>query len=219
MNMPTQRIQETLGLDLSPEKQDSYWQMFDDGGVEVEVGEFLYGMVRMNKPQRVLETGLYSGISAMYMGLGLEDNGSGVLDSLEYERVHIRRAKERIVKLGLSSIVAIYQTASLDFSPGESYDMILLDTEPHIRFQEMVKFLPQLNPGGFLFIHDTPRNLAQGNKNPDHPEFKSWPFGDLPAEIITMVGSSQLYPWHFNNARGLTGFYKPHNDDYKWELV
>jgi predicted O-methyltransferase YrrM len=50
------------------------YSSFNDAGIEVETGEFLYAMTRLLKPDRVLETGTHWGIGAAYMGTALKDN-------------------------------------------------------------------------------------------------------------------------------------------------
>ena len=47
--------------------------MFNTGGIECEVGELLYGLVRALKPKHILETGTYHGLSSTYMALGLKE--------------------------------------------------------------------------------------------------------------------------------------------------
>ncbi len=214
--MITNEITTKLGIKTLPEAQNPKRDMFDTGGIEAQVGEFLYGLVRMMRPQYVIETGTYSGISAMYMALGLRDNKFGYLDTIEYEESHYKRAKERFIKLELQNIIIQHHCSSFDYIFHHNYDLMFLDTEPSSRFKELVQYFPRLNPGGRIFIHDAPRDLTQGNVNPDHPEFKSWPFGDLPQEIINWVKDRELVPWHFGTPRGFVGFYKPREDDYKW---
>ena len=127
---PTQTIKNKLGLKTVPEVQDSKWRMFDDGGVEVEVGEFLYGLVRAIKPKRVLETGLYSAISAMYIALGLKKNGFGHLDTVEYEQAHLKRSKERIIKIGVQDVVTEYLEDSRTFNTPHQYELMFLILPP-----------------------------------------------------------------------------------------
>lgn len=202
-------------LKLSDEKiEDRNYKSFDSGGVELEVGEFLYSMVRMLKPKHILETGLYSGISCMFMAEALKDNEVGSIDEVEFEPKFIANSKERLSKLGLLQYVNIYQQSSLDFNPSNNYDLILLDTEPQIRFQELVKFYPRLNDGGYLFIHDLPRSLSQGAVNTDHPEIKNWPFGDIPEQMRLWLQEGKLRLFHLPNPRGLGGFYKTKPGDY-----
>lgn len=212
MNHPTQRIIDTLALTPYDESNGHY--SFDDGGVECTVGELLYSLVRIYRPERTLETGLYSGISLMYVAMALQDNQKGHAESIEYETQHIQRSKERIIKMGLQQYVTIIQEDSRKFQPVGTYDFIFLDTEPNLRFDECVKFYPHLREGGVILIHDTPRSLSQGYVNPDHPEIESWPFGNLPEQLKEWLKNGQLVKMHFPNPRGLTMFYKKHSGDY-----
>ena len=203
---------------------NSTFTAFNDGGVECEVGEYLYSMVRMLKPTRVLETGTHHGIGALYMALALHDNLSdiapdvvGKLDTIEYLPENHQIASDRLARAGLSGFVECHLRNIKDFNPKDTeYQMIFLDTEPDSRFSELVKFYPNLSQGGYIFIHDTPRGLCQGNVNPDHPRLKSWPFGDIPKELNELVTNGELSVFYLPNPRGLIGFYKPHKDDYKW---
>lgn len=213
---PTKKISQVLGLPVELESTDRRWLCFDDGGVEVEVGEFLYGLVRAIKPQRICETGLYSGISCMYMAMALKENGFGHIDSIEYEEKHITRSKERLLKMKLVDYVTIYHESSLEFITQQNYDLLLLDTELNLRFKELVRFYPSLNDGGIALIHDMPINFCQGNINSDHPEFKNWPVGDIPIEVNKLIKDDRLRSIHFKTARGLVGFYKTQKGEYQW---
>lgn len=208
---PTDRIKAVVGEPI-PEKDK--WSNFDTGGVEVEVGELLFGLIRAIKPNRVIESGLYSGISCMYMALALQENKFGHIDTLEYESEHIKRSKERIVKLGVQDYVTIHNTDSLKFDIQGVYELMFLDTEINLRLHELVKYFDHLSPGGLVLIHDMNRELYQGNVNNDHPNFKNWPLGEIPPKIIELVNSGQLRPFHIPSARGIQGFYRPHEGDY-----
>jgi predicted O-methyltransferase YrrM len=188
---------------------------FNDGSVECEVGEFLYSIVRILKPRYILETGTYKGVSSSYMGQGLKDNATGFLDTLEIEDQHIQTSKQLWNALDLNKWIIPHHLSSGDFNPTYNYELMFLDSEPNLRFGELVKFFPFLTEGGYVFIHDVPPTLCQGNVNPDHPEIKSWPFGDLPEEIKQWVKEDKLRPIHFPNPRGMLGFYKS-GKEYKW---
>lgn len=188
------------------------YSMFDDGGVEVEVGEFLYGFVRMLKPLRVLTTGIYTGISDMYIAKALVDNKRGRSTALEFEKFHLERAKKLWDNVGVDSVIESILTPSLKYEPSEKFQMMFLDTEPQIRFQELIKFYPYLEEGGYVFIHDLNGHMSQ------HPneQFFGWPFGTLPKEIINLVQNDAVRPFHFATPRGFTAFYKPRPTDFKW---
>jgi len=53
------------------------------GGVSVEDGVVLYGLVRALRPGHVIETGVAAGVSSSFIGAALIENGSGDLHSIE----------------------------------------------------------------------------------------------------------------------------------------
>lgn len=218
MKVTDELVQKSNGLiSLKDEVSDwtgKHYLMFDDGGVELEVGEFLYGLVRVLKPNRILETGTYTGISAMYMAQGLKDNGFGTMDSLEIDLTHIVRATELWKRVGVDPFVRSLHVDSKNYilNENDKIDILFLDSEPGLRFDELVKFYPYVNPGGFIFIHDLHRHMSQE----PHEMFFGWPFGELPKQIKDWVKDHELWPMHFPTPRGMTGFYKPQENDFKW---
>ena len=220
--MITKHFERILNKQVVPEIRDEGkgYSMWDDGGVEAEVGTFLYGLVRMIKPKLILETGLYTGVSCSYMAQGLNDNGYGKIDSVEYEQAHINTARERISRLNLQNFVNFNKCDSMNFNPQlldtERYDLILLDTEMNLRLHELIKFYPYLRDGGFVFIHDMPPSVCVGNINSDHPDFINWPVGIIPEEVKSFVKEGKLRPMFFPNPRGMLSFYKPRPDEYNW---
>jgi hypothetical protein len=95
-------------------------------------------------------------------------------------------------------------------------DLMFLDTEPDIRFNELRRFYPKLRYGGYVFIHDAPRGLCQGNINPDHPEYKHWPIGTINREVHEWVLDHDLVPFFFGTPRGFMGLYKRDSRDYNF---
>ena len=59
------------------------WSMFDSMSAEVEVLEFLRTVVTTIKPELVVETGSFSGISTLWIAEGLKANGRGKVVSCE----------------------------------------------------------------------------------------------------------------------------------------
>lgn len=192
---------------------NSRYSAFNDAGLECETGEFMYSMVRILKPDHVLETGTHWGVGASYIGFGLLDNGGGHLDTVEFIPEIHDIAKARIDRLGLQSYVKCHLGDVAMFTPEQNYKLILLDTEPQTRFAELIKFYPYLEPGGFVFIHDLHQHMHQI----DNEHGFAWPYGEIPKSMQELVKSGQLRPFHFETPRGLTGFYKVHQNDYKWE--
>ena len=188
---------------------------FNDAGIECETGEFLYSLVRMLQPKNVLETGTHWGVGSSYMGLALQDNSFGKLDTVEFLPDIWMRAKKRFTDIGLNDFINSHFGDVAQFDPGDKkYDLILLDTEPQTRFAELVKFFPYLNPGGYIFIHDLHRHMHQ---IPNEEHGFAWPYGMIPDQMKELVKTGQLRPFHFTTPRGFTGFYKVSPDDYLWE--
>lgn len=216
--MITEYFEKQLGQRVVPEalNYDNSYKMWNDGSIEVECGELLYSFVRVLKPQNIFETGTYKGFSAAYMAQGLKDNGFGRLTTIEYNKDFIKESEELWNKLGLRSWIEVKQGLSYNFDlKGMAYNLIFLDTEPQVRFQEMIKFYPNLKEGGYLFIHDLSRDMSQNTHNPEHPEVDPWPFGLFPKEMKDEINKGNLVKFHFPNPRGLTCFYKLHKGDYR----
>jgi len=191
------------------------WSAFNDGGIECETGEFLYGLIRLIKPENVLETGTHKGVGGCYMAKALEDNDKGHLTTIEFLPELFMEASKRFEDVGLSHRVQKVQGDVADYQTDVKFDIILLDTEPNLRFKELLQFYYNLKPGGFLFIHDLNRHMSQ---HPNEEHGFGWPFGKMPTEIDQLVQSRQLNPLHFTTPRGLAGFYKAHPEDYKWQI-
>ena len=182
------------------------YKAYNSGGVEVSVGEFLYGMVRVLKPMRILETGTHQGISATYMGMALRDNGFGKLVTIENVPENVNKANELFNQHKLGKFIDIHIADVRTVELENNFEMLFLDSEPQYRFNELVRFYPHLMRGGFAFIHDLHRHLSQEGNN--------MPFGKIPDEIDDWVAEYKVAVFNFPTPRGFTGFYKTHGDDH-----
>ncbi len=195
------------------------YQMANDGGVELDVADFLYGLIRMLKPMRVLETGTHKGISSSYIGKALQDNhfGSGLgttlasFVTLEIFNENKLAAETLWYKLGLD-FIECQICPSLNFTPLSTYDFMLLDSEPQLRFAEAERFWPNLEPGGVFVIHDLHPNLGHCEvQNPDHPNEPDWPYGDIRKTFLgRLIRDHQVSVMSFPTPRGITMFQKTH---------
>lgn len=206
-------ISEKCNLPILTEVSDSTGQyhMFNDGGVECEVGEFLYGLVRMMKPDEVLETGTHKGISSSYIGLALKANNKGKLLTMEINYEFLFEARKHWEELELGEHVHSFNGFVEEFPVSDMYDLILLDTEPNLRFAELVRFFDNLKPGGIFIIHDLHRHLSQL----PNEKFFAWPYGELPQQMKDWLKDGDLKTVSFSTPRGITMFYKPRPDDYR----
>ena len=189
-------------LAIEPEVAHPTYSMFNSGGVEVEVGEFLHSMVRVTKPMHILETGTHLGVSAAFMALGLEENGFGRLTTIEINPNYSQQAKVMLTAMGIAHRVGFVVARAEEWIPtGTSYDIILLDTELQFRFGNMIRLWPLLAPGGFLVIHDLHVHMGQtGIVNHD---VLNGPYGTMPAAIEELIRTHELQSFHFRTPRGL----------------
>lgn len=204
--MITDYIVSKTGLNLFDEPTNSNFKMFNTGGVECEVGEFFYSLVRMMKPTSILETGTHFGISSTYFGLALKHNNKGVITTLDPAYYEEAKLIHKTMELeGFVNQVAIHAE---NFKTDELYDIILLDSEPKLRFNEFDLFYKNLKPGGLIMIHDLHSHLSYGSFNKDHPDFIGWPFGDFREKIGKYIESHEIQTISFSTPRGLTIFQK-----------
>lgn len=217
----TKKIAGLVGTPTYPESKFSGGEIaakfsaFNDAGVECEVGEFLYALARLLKPQRILETGTHLGISAMYFAQAIADNGFGMVDTFEIIPEHHRAANARFANADLSQYINSHlgDVAKWSPAPDVQFKLMLLDTEPQLRFGELTRFFDYLSPRGIVLIHDLHPHMGQVD-NSEHGF--AWPWGKLPAMMVELVRGGALMPFHFDTPRGLTGFYKIAADDYDW---
>jgi hypothetical protein len=216
MSITNYLLEKDRTLELKPEVGKSgyvgnkVYQMFNDGGVEVEVGEFLYGLVRMLKPEVMLETGTHHGISACYIGQAMKDNQFGQLITLEFSAECCQIADKRFEKIGLTNHVKLFKEDSLTYQPTGAIDMLLLDTEPDIRFKEFDKYFKWLAEGGLTLIHDL--NVSLGYNRIKMHGMEHWPFGSFKPYLGGLLLQHKLQVFNMFTPRGLTILQKSHPD-------
>lgn len=177
-------------------KETEFWDpeysMLNKGSPELEVLEFLYYFVRLIKPRNILETGTYHGGSAVYMAFALKENQKGLLTTLEWFPESADIAWNLFLDLDLDRYIILEHRNSLTFSPGETrFQLLFLDSEPQFRLKEVERFLPYLDPGGFILIHDL------------HPHRFNVPWEDFKPYIGEQLKNFDL---HFIGIRAPRGF-------------
>jgi len=137
------------------------WSMFDSMSAEVEVLEFIRTLVTTIKPELVVETGTFSGISTLWIAEGLKANGRGKIISCEYDPKVYENARERIAKSGMAEWIELRNESSLEMKIEGTIDLFFSDSDMPIREQEVRRFLPQINPYGVILMHDASSHLKQ----------------------------------------------------------
>jgi predicted O-methyltransferase YrrM len=134
--------------------EPALWRCFDEQSAEVEVLDFLYQLVRTLKPKLTVETGSHRGISALYIGKALRDNGRGKLLTCEVDSQMYDISSALIAKERLQGQVDCRLTSSLDLEVSDTIDLLFLDSLPKIRMSELDRFWPLLSPSSLIAIHD-----------------------------------------------------------------
>lgn len=203
--------------DWSGGEESKLYTAFNSGGIECETGEFIYSLIRLMKPDLILETGTHVGVGALYMALACQKNAKGKVVTIEFLPENFRAAAKRFQTTQLDNYIENHLDDVKNFYNDErEFELMLLDTEPQTRFEELLAFYPKLKAGGIVLIHDLHRHMGQAGINPDHPNEPNWPWGTLPKAINKLVKDGKLRPFHFSTPRGLTGFYKPTDQDYEF---
>ena len=135
------------------------WSMFDSMTAEVEVLEFLRNIVTTIKPDLVVETGTFSGISTLWIAEGLKLNSRGRIITCEFDPKVYESAKARIAASGLADWIELRNESSLDMKVEGKIDLFFSDSDMAIREQEIRRFLPQINPYGLILMHDASSHL------------------------------------------------------------
>jgi glycosyltransferase involved in cell wall biosynthesis/protein-L-isoaspartate O-methyltransferase len=137
------------------DKPPQLWSMFDGFTAEIEVLDFLYTLVRLTKPQRVLETGTWLGRSAIAIASALRDNGIGHLVTIESNGEAAEVAVRNIDDARLTTFVTLRVADSLAVELSETYELALFDSDISIRATEFCRFYDRLKPGAIVLFHDT----------------------------------------------------------------
>ena len=130
------------------------WRMFDSMAAELEVLDFLESLIATIKPQLVVETGTFTGLSTLRMAAGMQRNGFGRVISCEVDPDVFARAKRRIEASALAHWVELRNESSLDMKIDGTIDILFSDSHIPIREQEVRRFLPQVSPFGLILMHD-----------------------------------------------------------------
>lgn len=135
------------------------WSMFDSMTAEAEVLEFIRTVVTTIKPELVVETGTFSGISTLWIAEGLKANGRGRVITCEFDPKIYESAKARIAESELSQWIELRNESSLEMKIDGTIDLFFSDSDLPIREQEVRRFLPQINPYGLILMHDASSHL------------------------------------------------------------
>jgi predicted O-methyltransferase YrrM len=111
------------------------------------------------KPELVVETGTFSGISTLWIAEALKANGRGRVISCEFDPKIYENAKQRIENSGLGQWIDLRNESSLQMKVDGQIDLFFSDSDMPVREQEVRRFLPQISPHGIILMHDASSHL------------------------------------------------------------
>ena len=135
------------------------WSMYDSMTAEVEVLEFLRTLVTTTKPNLVVETGTFMGVSTLWIAEALRLNGFGRIVSCEYDPKVFETAKQKIDASEFRDLIDLRNESSLEMKVEGTIDLLFSDSDMPIREPEVKRFLPQINPQGLILMHDASSHL------------------------------------------------------------
>jgi predicted O-methyltransferase YrrM len=134
------------------------WRARDFYASEVEVCEFLGGLVNLLKPELVVETGCYLGDATAEIGKALMKNGFGTLHTCD---PYIDKATITTERLAAEKIerVVVHNKTGRDLikelaKANRSVDMIFLDSGIDTREEELELVWGIMREYGVVAIHD-----------------------------------------------------------------
>ncbi len=130
------------------------WKMYDSMSAEVEVLDFLKALVITLKPNLVVETGTFMGVSTLAIAEGLKQNGFGRVITVEFDPKVFAKAQERFESSRLATWIEARNHSSLDLQVDGTIDLLFSDSDINVRESEVRRLLPQLSPNGLILIHD-----------------------------------------------------------------
>jgi hypothetical protein len=149
-----------------PAERANLFSAHDASSIEVENGLLLTALVRVWKPDLILETGTSLGVSAQYLAEGCVANGFGRVVSLEYLPNIAEGARRKLAHLPVDVICA-NSVAWLRAYEGPPFGMAFLDSELPTRVTELMLLQQRRLLYGIAFVHDTSRLRYEGGMKDD----------------------------------------------------
>lgn len=137
------------------------WSMYDSMTAEIEVLEFMRTLVTTIKPNLVVETGTFMGVSTLWIAEALRLNGFGRIVSCEFDPKVFETAKQKIESSEFGDLIDLRNESSLEMEVEGTIDLFFSDSDMPIREQEVRRYLPQISPFGLILMHDASSHLKE----------------------------------------------------------
>lgn len=133
-----------------------------------DVGRLLQMVVRMIRPKRVLELGVFTGYSSICIASALPEDGR--LDAIEINDEMEDLIRDGYGKAGVGERITLMIGDSKEIIPtleAETYDMVYIDANKREYPEYLELVLPHVRPGGFIIADNV---LWDGRVCGDHPK-------------------------------------------------
>ena len=132
-------------------------------GITKEQGDLLYTLVRLKQPDFVVEFGASMGISTLYLGSALEDNGRGEMITTELEPGKCERVRSNLDEAGLRHRVEVLEGDARETlkSLDRNIDFLFLDGWKALYLPVLAVVEERLLPGSTVLADDTRRRRKQ----------------------------------------------------------
>lgn len=148
-------------------KPHSLWSAPDKDATELEVTAFIAALVRLTKPNLVVETGTYQGHTTAAIADALEANGDdGWVLTYETDQARAEEAHTLLEAHAAVGRVSIYNCTIQAFAPPAAVDLAFLDSSMGGRQAEMDFIWSRITPGGLVLVHDASPLRPPGKVRP-----------------------------------------------------
>lgn len=146
---------------VAEEKADLF-SSFDGGSTEIEYLDFLTALVRVEKPELILETGTYRGFGTIALLRGIKANGFGKIVSLDINQ-HQEPNKVQHPDIEYVEADSLEWLAKTELK----FNMAFYDSELKIRLDEyrICSDRKLLAPGTLVAFHDTSKTRVLYNSD------------------------------------------------------
>ncbi len=124
--------------------------------ISAQGGDLLYSLIRASRPDRIVEFGTSFGISTIYLGCAVLDNGKGHVFSTELSTSKVETAQRNLLEAGVAGKVTILQGDALQTLadvPGP-IGLVLLDGWKDMNLPVLKMLEPRLAPGALVIGDD-----------------------------------------------------------------
>jgi predicted O-methyltransferase YrrM len=125
--------------------------------VAPQAGQLLYSLIRVGRPETVVEFGTSFGIATIYLAAAVRDNEFGRVISTELNAAKAEQAREHLAEAGLADVVNIV-TGDARETLGqltEPVGLALLDGWKDAYLDMLTLLEPRLAPGAIVVADDT----------------------------------------------------------------